>query len=230
MVSIVIPCYNEKEGIGDLLKAIFDELRHEQIEGEVVIVDDNSPDGTGDVAEGLKSEFPLQVLHRAGKLGLSSAVMDGFKIAKGSILGVMDADFSHDPKAIPALVKAITEGGAELAVGSRYAPGGGIRNWPLKRRIISRTAILMGAPLTKVRDVTSGYFFLKKEVIEGISLNPIGFKIGLEIFVKGNYKKSVEVPYVFTDRRSGQSKMNSGEVLNYLKQLADLWKYRKKRI
>lgn len=229
MNSIIIPCYNEKEGIAQLVEAIFTECRDIASETEIVIVDDNSPDGTGDEAERLKQSYTIQVLHREGKLGLSSAVIDGFKIAQGDILGVMDADFSHDPAIIPRLVKAIKEEGADLAIGSRYIPGGGIKNWPFKRRFISRFAVLLGTPLTSVKDITSGYFFLKKEVIEGVTLNPIGFKIGLEIIVKGKHRKIIEVPYTFTDRRSGKSKMNSKEVRNYLVQLVDLWKYKKKR-
>jgi dolichol-phosphate mannosyltransferase len=224
MVSIIIPCYNERDGIRDLVTRIFSSLSRSGEDVEVVIVDDNSPDGTGE--ERLKSEFTIQVLHRAGKLGLSSAVIDGFKLAKGDILGVMDADLSHDPAILPEMIKVIREGRAEVTVGSRYVPGGGIKNWPLKRQIISRTAILMGSFLAPVRDLTSGYFFFRKEVIEGITLNPIGFKIGLEIFVKGAYRKLVEVPFVFTDRRSGSSKMNSKEIYNYLVQLGDLWSYR----
>jgi dolichol-phosphate mannosyltransferase len=229
VVSIIIPCYNEKEGLRSLIASIFDELKKTGGETEVVIVDDNSPDGTGEEAEKLKEEYTIQVLHRAGKLGLSSAVIDGFKMARGDILGVMDADLSHDPAALPALIRAIQVEGADVAVGSRYIPGGGIRNWPLKRQIISKTAIMMGSWLARVKDLTSGYFFFKKEVIEGITLNPIGFKIGLEIFVKGKYGKLVEVPYIFTDRRSGSSKMNNREILNYLIQLADLWKSKRER-
>lgn len=225
VVSIIIPCYNEKDGIASLVDAIFSAMGKASIEGEVIIVDDNSPDGTGEEAERLKERFPIQVLHRAGKLGLSSAVIDGFKLARGDILGVMDADFSHDPAIIPALVKAI-EDGADCSVGSRYIPGGGIENWPLKRRIISKTAIIIGAFIAPVHDLTSGYFFFRKVAIEGVTLNPIGFKIGLEIFVKGKIRKLVEVPYTFKDRRLGQSKMNSGEVRNYLVQLVDLWNFR----
>jgi len=228
MVSIIIPCYNERDGIRDLVSRIFDSLSGSGEDAEVVIVDDNSPDGTGEEAERLKNEFTIQVLHRAGKLGLSSAVIDGFKLARGDIIGVMDADLSHDPVILPELIRVIREGRAEVTVGSRYVPGGGIRNWPLKRQVISRTAILMGSFLAPVRDLTSGYFFFRKEVIDGVTLNPIGFKIGLEIFVKGAYTKLVEVPFIFTDRRSGSSKMNSKEIYNYMVQLADLWSYRMK--
>lgn len=222
MISLIIPTYNEKEGLPLLVKKIFEVLKSSSIEGEVVIVDDNSPDGTGETAEALGKEYPMQVIHRSGKLGLSSAVFDGFKKAKGEILGVMDADFSHDPGIIPELVNAIVKSGADIAVGSRYIKGGGIRNWPLKRVIISKVAVLMAKPLTPVKDITSGYFLMKKEVIENVKMNPIGFKVLLEVLIKGKYKKYKEVPYFFTDRAAGKSKMNSKEVVNYLIQLVDL--------
>lgn len=225
-VSIVIPTYNESAGIAVLVEKIMERLTRAGIDGEVVIVDDNSPDGTGDVAEQLKERFPVQVVHRAGKLGLSSAVIDGWKVARGDILGVMDADLSHDPVIVPDLVQAIRDDGCELTVGSRYIPGGSIKNWPLVRLILSKGAVLMARPLTPIRDITSGFFFLKRSVIEGVHLNPIGFKIGLEVFVKGRYKKFREVPYTFVNRAQGESKLSFKEIRNYLVQLVDLVWYR----
>jgi dolichol-phosphate mannosyltransferase len=135
----------------------------------------------------------------------------------------MDADFSHDPKIIPAMIAPIRSGECELSIGSRYIPGGGITNWPWRRRVTSRVAIMLAMPLTRVRDITSGYLFCKRSVIEGVTLDPIGFKIGLEVIMKGNYQKAKEIPYVFTDRRHGSSKLNSGEILNYLKQLGKIY-------
>ncbi len=226
MISIVIPTYNEKESLPVLLERIFSVTRQASIEAEVVIVDDNSPDGTAEVASSLGERYPVRVLRRAGKLGLSSAVIEGFAAASGDILGVMDADMSHDPGIIPAMVGAMENEGVEFTVGSRHVRGGGITNWPLKRRIVSSVAILMGKPLTGIRDVTSGFFFLRRSVIEGVTLNPIGFKICLEIAVKGNFRRFREVPYVFTDRAGGSSKFNKKEIINYLRQLADLYLYR----
>ncbi|MBM3465763.1 MAG: polyprenol monophosphomannose synthase [Armatimonadetes bacterium] len=226
MVSVVIPTYNEKDGIRELVEAIFAQTRGAGIDAEVVIVDDNSPDGTGQAAEDLKLHYPVQVVHRAGKLGLSSAVIDGWKAARGEIVGVMDADLSHDPAAIPALVRAIENDGCQLAVGSRYTSGGGIKQWPLARLIISKTAVWMASPLTPIRDITSGYFFVRREVVDGVQLNPIGFKIGLETFVKGRYRTFIEVPYTFTNRVAGKSKLGLGEIWLYLVQLADLIRYR----
>lgn len=226
LVSIVIPTYNERHGIGKLVETIFDHTRGAGVDTEVVIVDDNSPDGTGQAAEDLKLHYPVQVVHRAGKLGLSSAVIDGWKVARGSILGVMDADLSHDPAAIPELVRAIEEQDCELAVGSRYVSGGDIKKWPLARLVISRTAVLMASPLTPIKDITSGYFFIKREVVDGVHLNPIGFKIGLEVFVKGRYRRFREVPYTFVNRLEGKSKLGWKEIWHYLVQLVDLVTYR----
>lgn len=226
MISIVIPTYNESNSIKLLIPKIFEALKKDSIDAEIIIVDDNSPDGTGAVADELGKTYNVKTVHRQGKLGLSSAVMEGFKIAKGGIWGVMDADLSHDPAVIPDLIKAITENGADISVGSRYVPGGKIKNWPVRRLITSVGAIWLSRIVTGVKDSTSGFFFLKKECIDGVKLNPIGFKIGLEIFVKARAKKIIEVPYVFTDRASGSSKLNSKEIVNYLVQLKDLVGYK----
>ncbi len=225
MISIVVPCYNEAESLPILVESIFKVLNENAIDGEIVVVDDNSPDGTGDIAEKLKESFHVKVVHRKGKEGLSSAVVAGFAVASGNILGVMDADLSHDPSIIPFMVKPLEENRAQVAIGSRHVKGGGSDNWPLIRRIISKTAILMGRFVTDVKDVTSGFFFFRKEIIEGVDINQIGFKIGLEIFVKGNYEFFVEVPFIFRDRLHGQSKLGRGEVFNYLKHLWALWRY-----
>lgn len=225
MLSIVVPCYNEAESLPLLVKEIFSVLSKKEIEAEVVVVDDNSPDGTGDIADKLKTDFPVQVVHRKGKDGLSSAVMAGFAQAKGEILAVMDADLSHDPNILPDMLQPLVENRAQVAIGSRHVPGGGSDHWPLIRRFISKTAILMGRIVTDVRDVTSGYFMLRKEVLDGVEINPIGFKIGLEIFVKGNYEHFIEVPFIFKDRMHGESKLGKGEVFNYLKHLRALLHY-----
>ena len=222
-VSVVIPTYNEAGGIEQLISRLSDVFAKAQIRAEIVIVDDNSPDGTGAIVDRLSSTYPVRCVHRAGKLGLSSAVIDGWKTCDAPILGVMDADFSHDPAIIPELVGSIQRGECELAIGSRYVKGGGITNWPLRRRITSTVAISLARPLTPVRDITSGYFFCKRSVIDGVTLDPIGFKIGLEVIVKGKYQKAKEVPYVFTDRTQGSSKLNSGEIFNYLKQLRKIY-------
>ena len=222
-LSVVIPTYNEAGGIEKLIGALTGVFKSEGIDGEIVIVDDNSPDGTGAIVDSLAARYPCRCVHRAGKLGLASAVIDGWNTCASPILGVMDGDFSHDINIVPQLIGALTSGEYELAIGSRYVRGGGITNWPWRRRVTSRVAIMLAQPLTPVRDITSGYLFFKREVIDGIELDPIGFKIGLEVVMKGKYRKVKEVPYVFTDRTHGESKLNSGEIFNYLKQLSKMY-------
>jgi dolichol-phosphate mannosyltransferase len=223
--SIVIPTYNEAAGIGTLLGALDATFRENALDGEIIVVDDNSPDGTGAIVDELASRLPVRCLHRAGKLGLSSAVIEGWKIARPEsvALGAMDADFSHDVSALPRMVAALESGEYGLAVGSRYVPGGGIANWPARRVITSRVACWLARPLTPVKDVTSGYFLVRREALDGVALDPIGFKIGLEVIAKANYGKAIEIPYVFKDRVAGESKLNQREIFNYLKQLRRLY-------
>jgi dolichol-phosphate mannosyltransferase len=219
MISVVVPTYNEAGSIPKLAERL-----HAALNGrdwELVVVDDGSPDGTADIAAALAPRIPVTVLRRAGKAGLASAVAAGFAAAKGDMLVVMDADLSHPPEVVPALVAAI-DGGADLAVGSRYVKGGGVMDWPLKRRVVSRIACLMGNALVPVRDATSGFFALRRSVIEGVALNPIGFKIGFEVIARGRYKKVVEVPYTFRDRELGASKFGRREIMQYVVQLGQV--------
>ncbi|HEY2476696.1 MAG TPA: polyprenol monophosphomannose synthase [Candidatus Cybelea sp.] len=223
--SIVIPTYNEAAGIEKLLRALDEVFTANGLDGEVIVVDDNSPDGTGDVVERLSRELPVRCLHRSGKLGLSSAVIEGWGIARSAstALGAMDADFSHDVNVLPQMVAALATGEYGLAVGSRYVAGGGITNWPMRRIVTSRVACWLARPLTKVKDVTSGFLLVRRAALEGVRLDPIGFKIGLEVIAKAHYGKAIEIPYVFTDRVAGQSKLNEREILNYLRQLGRLY-------
>ncbi len=223
--SIVVPTYNEAAGIGKLLRELSATFEANALDGEIIVVDDNSPDGTGEVVEQLSAQLPVRCLHRSGKLGLSSAVIEGWKVARPEslALGAMDADFSHDINALPKMAQALESGEYGLAVGSRYVPGGGIENWPKRRIVTSLVACWLARPLTRVRDVTSGYFLVRRDAIEGVTLDPIGFKIGLEVIAKAKYGKAIEVPYVFTDRVAGESKLNQREIFNYLKQLGRLY-------
>ncbi len=223
--SIVIPTYNEAGGIERLLRAVNEVFKANDLDGELIVVDDNSPDGTGAIVDRLASELPVRCLHRPGKLGLSSGVIDGWKYARPEsvALGAMDADFSHDINILPKMVAALASGQYGLAIGSRYVKGGGITNWPAKRIITSKVACWLARPLTNVKDITSGYFLVKREALEGVQLDPIGFKIGLEVVAKAHYGRAIEIPYVFTDRIVGESKLNQKEVFNYLKQLRKLY-------
>lgn len=219
MISVIVPTYNEAASLPTLAERLGTALAGR--EWELVVVDDGSPDGTADVAAALAPRLPVRVVRRSGKLGLASAVTAGFAAARGDPLVVMDADLSHPPEVVPALVDAIANG-AELAVGSRYVKGGGTRDWPLRRRIVSRVACLMGNVLVPVRDATSGFFAVRRSVIDGVRLNPIGFKIGFEVIARGRYRLSVEVPYVFRDRAHGASKFGTREILLYALQLAQV--------
>jgi dolichol-phosphate mannosyltransferase len=219
MLSVVVPTYNEAGSVPKLAERLRAAL--EGREWELVIVDDGSPDGTADKAAALAPRIPVNVVRRAGKAGLASAVIAGFAAARGEILVVMDADLSHPPETVPALLAAI-DGRADLAVGSRYVSGGGVMDWPLKRRVVSRVACLMGNVLVPVRDATSGFFALRRSVIDGVTLNPIGFKIGFEVIARGRYKAVVEVPYTFHDRELGASKFGRREIAQYVVQLGQV--------
>ena len=219
MLSVVVPTYNEAGSLPKLAERLHAALVG--VDWELVVVDDGSPDGTADVAAALAPRIPVRVVRRAGKAGLASAVVAGFEAARGDVLLVMDADLSHPPEVVPALLDAI-EHGADLAVGSRYVKGGGVMDWPLKRRAVSRVACLMGNLLVPVRDATSGFFALRRSVVDGVKLNPIGFKIGFEVIARGRYKKVVEVPYTFRDRELGASKFGRREIVQYVAQLGQV--------
>jgi dolichol-phosphate mannosyltransferase len=229
-ISIVIPTYNESENIPILLSGLKKVLSESSIENfEILVMDDDSPDGTCQVVQRL-GDPRFKAINRRGKpRGLSYAVIDGMGEAKGHIVGVMDADLSHPCEAVPRLVQALKQG-ANLAIGSRYVKGGGISNWPFKRRLASRVACLFGRLVTPVKDCTSGFFFFRQSTAKGLSLNPRGFKIGLEMFVKSPHQnKIVEVPYVFTDRQKGQSKLSGFVISCYLHQVWTLFFQRLKK-
>lgn len=222
MLSIIVPTYNESKNIEELLTRLFTVLKPNYTQYEVIVVDDNSPDGTAVVAEALKSKFDLKVVKRPKKISLASAVLNGFKLATGDTFCVMDADLSHPPEAIPGMFKAVLAG-ADIVIGSRCVPEGGATNWPWYRRFGSRLAQLLAKPITHVNDNTSGFFLIKKSVLDGADINPIGFKILLEILVKGKYSKVQEVPIVFNDRGGGKSKLGAKQALEYLKQLGIIY-------
>jgi len=223
--SIVIPTYNEAGGIEQLIAELAEIFDANRLDGELIVVDDNSPDGTGALVDALATRYPVRCLHRPAKMGLSSGVIDGWNFARvdSVALGCMDADLSHDPKIVPRLVAALASGKYGLAVGSRYVKGGGITNWPLKRKVTSLVACAIAWPLTPLRDITSGFLLVRRDALAGVALDPIGFKIGLEVAAKARYGKFIEVPYVFTDRITGESKLNGKEITNYLKQLRRLY-------
>jgi dolichol-phosphate mannosyltransferase len=226
-LSIVVPTYNERERLPDLVHAIFRGYAAAGIDGELVIVDDNSPDGTGRMADDLARQYRITVLHRAGKMGLGTAVVAGFEAASSPVVGVIDADLSHPPDMPPRMLAVMARTSADIVIGSRYIPGGGTRNWPLSRRIMSRFACLMARPLTPVVDATSGLFLIRRDLARTVRISAGGFKICLELLVRGRPASVVEVPYVFSDRAAGESKMNTKEALGYFTQLRDLRRFQR---
>jgi dolichol-phosphate mannosyltransferase len=213
---VCLPTYNERENLEPMIRA----LAHKDV--DVLVIDDSSPDGTGEVAERLASELPwVEVLHRPSKEGLGRAYVDGFRhvLAGGAELVLeMDCDFSHDPADVPRLIAAV-EGGADLALGSRYVTGGGTANWGLVRRLISRGAsIYTRVLLMPIRDSTGGFKCFRRHVLESIELDRIdaaGYVFQIETTYRALRKgfRVVEVPITFADRREGRSKMSRAIVL-----------------
>jgi len=220
MISIIVPTYNERENVKAVIKKLARALHG--CEYEIIVVDDNSPDGTADVVEKLARKYPVRVLRRRRRLGLASAVVYGFRYARGEILGVIDADLQHTPELVKKLVDA-TRINHDLVIASRYVNGAKIVEWPLYRWIISKVAIFLARPLTHVRDPVSGYFFLKRSVIDGVKLDSVGYKILLEILVKGKYNRVLEIPYTFRGRTKGRSKLSIDMYFKYLNLLLRLY-------
>ncbi|MDD5457000.1 MAG: polyprenol monophosphomannose synthase [Candidatus Margulisbacteria bacterium] len=225
LLSVVIPTYKEKENLQELLPLVSDELTKAKIPFEILIVDDNSNDGTEELVKSLKMRT-INLIVRKDKRGLSSAVYDGILQSKGEVVCFMDADFSHPPQALPGMYRLIENNEAELVVGSRLVKGGGVDKWPWYRKFTSFVARCLAIPLTPVHDITSGFFMFKKSVFPQEKLNLSGFKIGLEIAAKGNYKKVKEYPIIFSDRKYGESKLSGRIIFDYLKQLAQLYVYK----
>ena len=224
--SIIIPTYNEVENIEPLINKIHQNLRESY---QIVVVDDNSPDGTGEIAEELGRHFPVRVLHRQGRLGLASAVLAGLRVAQADIVGVMDADLQHPPEVATRLLDAVSQG-ADIAIASRYVSGGRCEDRSFLRTLITKLAILSARPLVSANDPMSGFFFVRRKVMESVTLKPRGYKILLEILVKANYENAAEVPYTFSRRKSGESKLGFKVVFNYLQQLSGLYFFRLRRL
>jgi dolichol-phosphate mannosyltransferase len=216
-VSLIIPTYNEAKNLPLLFEEIWNIFDKSQIDLEFIIVDDNSPDGTGQAAEDLINKYPIKVIHRSGKLGLGSAVIEGFKLSDRPYLGVMDADLSHDPAILNDLILSLDE--YDVALGSRFAEGSTVENWIWWRKALSNVGVNLARILTKVKDPLSGYFFFKRRVIQGIDLKTKGYKILLEVLVKGKFNKLKEVAYKFRMRKYSDSKLQTKEYLLFLGQL-----------
>lgn len=224
---VIIPTYNERENIASILAAVF-ALNQNDLQADegfhVLVIDDNSPDGTAQIVKDLLTKYPgrLFIEDRKGKLGLGTAYIHGFKwaLAKGyGFIFEIDADFSHNPEDLLRLYNACKNEGADLSVGSRYVNGGGVKNWPRNRIALSKGASLYTRIITwmPVKDPTAGFVCYKKEVLEAINLDQIHF-VGYAFQIEMKFAawklgfKIKEVPIIFQDRTSGTSKMNKGIV------------------
>jgi dolichol-phosphate mannosyltransferase len=226
-LSLVVPTYNERDRLGELVRAVFDAYEAAHVDGELVIVDDNSPDGTGQLADDLAARDPIRVVHRAGKLGLGTAVIEGFHAATAPVVGVIDADLSHPPDIIPRMFAVMQRHAADMVIGSRYIDGGGTRNWERSRLAMSKFACTLARGLTPVRDATSGLFLIRRELARDVTISAGGFKICLELLIRSQPSRVIEVPYVFVGRTAGESKMNLKEATGYVTQLRDLRRFRR---
>lgn len=225
MISVILPTYKEAKNIGIIVPRIFEVLDNSGIQGEIIIVDDNSPDGTADIAAELAEHYPLKVHVRKNEKGLATAVMKGFDLASGDIVVVMDADMSHPVEKLPEMVKPIMEDRCDATVGSRYTKGGGCDHWPFIRRFISRFSGYLARGLAKLSDPTSGFMAIRKSALLDAPLDPVGWKIVLEVVVKTRAKVQ-DVPIIFADRQNGESKLDTRVQVEYLQHLWKLYNFK----
>ena len=224
---VCVPTYNERDNVEPLVRALGGVL--DLARDRVLVIDDNSPDGTGEIADRLAAELPwVSVLHRERKEGIGAAYLAGFALALAAgaeLVLEVDCDFSHDPADVPRLIAACASG-ADLALGSRWVEGGGTENWGLGRRIVSRGGSLYARLVlgVRIRDLTGGFKCFRREVLEGIDLDAITTR-GYGFQIEGTYRalragfRVAELPITFVDRRVGESKMTSGIVLEAMRQV-----------
>ena len=239
-VSIIVPTYNESQNIISILKSIRENIP-KGIWAETIVVDDNSPDGTGrlvdDYIGSLRkfAEDTVNVIHRKARQGgLASAILNGIQNARADTIVVMDSDFSHPPQVIPRLLDALRQYQCDLVVASRYVRGGKTRGWTLKRKMISKGAAMiakLGLRVTTT-DPMSGFFAFKRNIINGLSFDALGYKFLLELLVKANKNITIrEIPYTFENRRLGASKLDASIYKTSTEYLRAVWKlYKSRRI
>ena len=245
--SVVIPTYNESENILRLISEIEKNLPTSHFT-EIIIVDDNSPDGTGKLVENYINEqkaktkkenpsntntknYSVKIVNRTAKNGLIPAILDGVKQSSGTNVLIMDADFSHPPEVIPKMMRELKMNPNSIVIGSRFIEGGKVVGWPQRRKILSRgasTLARLGLNVKRVKDPMSGFFALPRELIQNISIATKGYKILLEILVKNKEIPIKEIPYTFTDRQSGKSKMNYNVIMNYTEAVWQLYRHGQK--
>lgn len=230
-VSIILPTLNERGSLPILFNEIEAALEQVDHPVEVLVVDDGSTDGTREYVQSVSNNqfsFSHRLITRDER-GLAMAVIRGFAEAESDSLIVMDADQSHPPALLPKMIEALASD-VDLVLPSRYMPGGGSEDWTFARKLISRTATLMARTVgVKASDPMSGFFGINRRVIEHVTLSPIGYKILLEILVKGTYQSTSELAYTFRNRSQGKSKMTKKVMLEYITHLFCLRRWKKLR-
>jgi len=228
LFSLVIPTYNESQNISSIVSLLTQLLDREiPNQYELIVVDDNSPDHTWKIAQELTEQYPpLRVMRRVTEKGLSTAVIRGWQIAKGEILGVIDADLQHPPEVLLQLWQEI-ENGAEIAIASRHVSGGGVGKWSFLRQCLSRGAQLLGLAILpevigRISDPMSGYFLVRRSALADKTLSPVGYKILIEVVARAKIRWIAEVGYVFQERQNGESKVTWKQYLEYIQHLLRL--------
>ncbi|NOJ29096.1 MAG: hypothetical protein DA328_02900 [Nitrososphaeraceae archaeon] len=241
-LSIIIPTYNESENIEKLLDKIILNVPN-NCYSEIIVVDDDSPDGTSKIVTdyikhdekktnpSINKTYHIKLVNKKNKNGLIAAIVEGVKYCSGENILVMDADFSHPPEIIPKMIEEIQTNPNAIVIASRYVKNGFIIGWPFKRRLLSKGAAKIariGLQIHKVTDPMSGFFLCPRRIFEEIRFDTKGYKLLLEILVKANNVNIREVPYTFTDRKSGKSKMGMNVIFDYITSVWQLYRISRK--
>lgn len=225
-LTVIIPTFNEEANIRNIVMAVDAVFHEHSLHGQILVVDDDSSDATIAIVRELnRQKENVEILVRNDDHGLSQSVADGFSHAASDVFVVIDADFSHPPVLIPRMYEEIRKG-SDIVIGSRYMEGGGIKQWPLKRRLISIGATFLGRLLfPDITDPVSGFFAVKKSVVMNAPLKPRGYKILLEVLGKGSWEHDREIPFEFVDREIGSSKLKLRTITDYALQVTDITLY-----
>lgn len=226
-IEVIVPTYREAANLPALLARLLETFDRSGLDASVLIVDDDSQDGTEQALRPFLAAGRVHLHVRRGERGLSTAVLEGLRRSQARVIVVCDADLSHPPETIPELVAPILAGDAEMTIGSRYISGGQDVGRGFWRLAASRISCWLARPLTPVQDAVSGFFAVSREIVDREKLDPLGFKIGLEIFVRCRVEKYREIPIRFVDRITGKSKLGSREVIAYLRHLLRLAEFRR---
>ncbi len=229
MVSVVVPTYNERENVKILCERVNKAL--EKVPHEIIFVDDSSDDTPTIIAEIQREDPHVRAVHRENKTGLATAVLEGFGLSQGKYIVVMDADLQHPPEILAPMYAAITAEECDFCIPSRFIPGGSDGGLNQYRKFVSATARYIGkamlSSIRKVSDPTGGLFMFRRECIDGADLQPIGWKILIEVLAMSKYDSICEIPYTFCQREHGESKLSAKVTKEYLQQV---WMLRKREV